>query len=112
MRKTALTLGGFLIATGAALAVSAPAQAAALSCGCGPVSPAYGPAGYGPAGYGPAGYGPAGYGRPLQGNVSNHGVQQAYVEQHGLINISLIDQTLNQSGGSNLLRRAPGSIYN
>ncbi|MBW6435522.1 hypothetical protein KZ829_17420 [Actinoplanes hulinensis] len=106
MRKTALTLGGFLIATGAALAVSAPAQAAALSCGCGPVSPAYGSA-YGPA-YGSA-YGPSGYARPQQGGNTYAAVQRAYVEQHGLINISLIDQNQNAFGGQ---RRAAGSIFN
>ncbi|MBO3742884.1 hypothetical protein [Actinoplanes flavus] len=104
MRKTALTLGGFLMATGAALAVSAPAQAAPVSCGCGPIAPAYGP-----YGYGPAAYGPAGYAAPQRGATMNVADQSAYVEQHGLINISLIDQTQNAFGGQ---RRTPGPIFN
>ncbi|GGN66787.1 hypothetical protein GCM10010112_29560 [Actinoplanes lobatus] len=83
MRKTALYLGGLFLATGAALAVSAPAQAAPSTPTCGYYQTSY-----------------CGYNKPYyqQPYVSNVASQKAYNHQNGKYNFSIIDQTQNQAG--------------
>ncbi|MEV0897461.1 hypothetical protein [Actinoplanes sp. NPDC049802] len=76
MRKTALTLGGFLIATGAALAVSAPAQAApACGFGCDSIVPIH-------------------HSAPYQQGPKVNSDNFAYNEQYGMININMQNNTL------------------
>ncbi|GGN08592.1 hypothetical protein FHR83_002625 [Actinoplanes campanulatus] len=84
MRKTALYLGGLFLATGAALAVSAPAQAA-------PSTPTCGYQGYYNC------YQPY-YQRPTVNNVSS---QKAYTNQIGKYNSSITVQNSAQAGDDN-----------
>ncbi|GAA0478395.1 hypothetical protein Aca07nite_78540 [Actinoplanes capillaceus] len=84
MRKTALYLGGLFLATGAALAVSAPAQAAPSTPTCG-------------YNYGCYNYG---YQKPYVSNVSS---QKANVYQVGKYNNSFIVQNSAQAGDDNNL---------
>ncbi|MBO3742883.1 hypothetical protein [Actinoplanes flavus] len=84
MRKTALYLGGLFLATGAALAVSAPAQAAPSTPTCGYIQSTY-----------------CGYNKPYyyqQPYVSNVASQKAYTNQIGKYNFSITDQNQTQAG--------------
>ncbi|MBW6435523.1 hypothetical protein KZ829_17425 [Actinoplanes hulinensis] len=82
MRKTALYLGGLFLATGAALAVSAPAQAAPSTPTCGGYNYTYNC------------YKPYGYQKPNNYIVS----QNADVRQVGKYNISEVNQNQNAFG--------------
>ena len=102
MRRTALYLGGLFLATGATLAMAAPAQAVDGKCKYGndygyvagyaqhyaPVTPVavvpVGGYGYGGGGYGGGGYG---YG----GSVNSYKA----INQNGLVNVGLIDSPID-----------------
>ena len=107
MRRTALYLGGLFLATGATLAMAAPAQAADGKCKYGndygyvagyaqhyaPVTPVavvpVGGYGYGGGGYGGGGYGGGGYG--YGGSVNSYKA----INQNGLVNVGLIDSPID-----------------
>ncbi|MDI6100156.1 hypothetical protein QLQ12_16250 [Actinoplanes sp. NEAU-A12] len=95
MRRTALYLGGLFLATGATLAMAAPAQAADGKCkGNGYV------AGYGYDHYAPVAVVPVsgyGYGGGYGGGYGYGGDVNSYkaINQNGLVNVGLIDSPID-----------------